>query len=203
MDEGKTFLRRYDQKREYMIREGEFPICRRSYLGEKMPVAEFPQSAVFRGIEKQGVEGALSEHWVQDDGFSRVHFYLTMDDCTPRLLVEEIQVEPGSYTPLMTYEFLSFRSYPPQVRLQNPFFPCCTPTTLICSLCSQKKFFSYLSRTLMRIVKGMLGDFHTSIYFTIIFATEIKVAHVSKSKKKNGVLAIIHQQKSILFLHSP
>lgn len=31
---GKTFLRLYGSKEEYMIREGEYPTCRRSYLGE-------------------------------------------------------------------------------------------------------------------------------------------------------------------------
>lgn len=30
----KTFLRLYGLNKEYMIREGEFPSCRRSYLGE-------------------------------------------------------------------------------------------------------------------------------------------------------------------------
>lgn len=34
IDAGKTFLRLYEQKKEYMIREGEFAGCRRSYLGE-------------------------------------------------------------------------------------------------------------------------------------------------------------------------
>lgn len=31
---GKTFIRLYGSKKEYMIREGEYPTCRRSYLGE-------------------------------------------------------------------------------------------------------------------------------------------------------------------------
>ncbi|CAM9355217.1 unnamed protein product, partial [Hapterophycus canaliculatus] len=31
---GKTFLRLYGSKKEYMIREGDYPTCRRSYLGE-------------------------------------------------------------------------------------------------------------------------------------------------------------------------
>lgn len=34
LNSGKTFLRLYGSKKEYMIREGEFPSCRRSYLGE-------------------------------------------------------------------------------------------------------------------------------------------------------------------------
>lgn len=35
LNDGKTFLRLYGSKKEYMIREGEFSSCRRSYLGER------------------------------------------------------------------------------------------------------------------------------------------------------------------------
>lgn len=35
LNAGKTFLRLYGSKREYMIRDGEYPACRRSYLGEQ------------------------------------------------------------------------------------------------------------------------------------------------------------------------
>lgn len=31
----KTFLRLYESKSEYMIQEGEYPSCRRSYVGER------------------------------------------------------------------------------------------------------------------------------------------------------------------------
>lgn len=31
---GKTFLRLYGSKKEYMIRRGDYPACRRSYLGK-------------------------------------------------------------------------------------------------------------------------------------------------------------------------
>ena len=37
---GRTYIRRYDQKREYMVKAGEFAECQRSYLGEKMPLPE-------------------------------------------------------------------------------------------------------------------------------------------------------------------
>lgn len=33
-DEGKTFIRRYDTKVEYIIRDDEFAECRRAYLSE-------------------------------------------------------------------------------------------------------------------------------------------------------------------------
>lgn len=38
LNAGKTFLRLYGSKKEYMIREGEYPACRRSYLGERSAV---------------------------------------------------------------------------------------------------------------------------------------------------------------------
>lgn len=35
LDPRKTFLRLYESKSEYMIQEGEYPSCRRSYLGKR------------------------------------------------------------------------------------------------------------------------------------------------------------------------
>lgn len=38
IDAGRTFLRLYESKKEYIIREKEYPSCRRSYLGERPAV---------------------------------------------------------------------------------------------------------------------------------------------------------------------
>lgn len=35
LNAGKTFLRLYGSNKEYMIREGDYPACRRSNLGER------------------------------------------------------------------------------------------------------------------------------------------------------------------------
>lgn len=36
LNAGKTFLRLYGSKKEYMVRQGDYPACRRSYLGERL-----------------------------------------------------------------------------------------------------------------------------------------------------------------------
>lgn len=38
LNAGKTFLRLYESKKEYVIRQGDYPSCRRSYLGESSVV---------------------------------------------------------------------------------------------------------------------------------------------------------------------
>lgn len=44
LNSGKTFIRLYGSNKEYMIREGEFPSCRRSYLGERFTDLSAPST---------------------------------------------------------------------------------------------------------------------------------------------------------------
>ena len=107
-DEGKTFLRRYDEKREYMVRGGPFPTCQRAYLGEDMPPPELPGTAERLGIEHIG--GVACTHWVIEGLYSTVHVYLTVDG-VPRRVVDEYE-EDGSRTPVMTTDFTDVRLGP-------------------------------------------------------------------------------------------
>lgn len=104
LDAGKMFVRRYDQKREYMIRGGEYPVCRRSYLGEEMPPFEVPTSSFhFEGMVS--VRGVSCHHWLLDDRFSAVHVYTEEETELPLRLTEEAKMKGSPPVPLMTYDF--------------------------------------------------------------------------------------------------
>jgi hypothetical protein len=124
-DEGKTFLRRYDNKSEFMVRGGEYPECQRAYLGETMPPPRLPTSLVFVS-GGDVIDGAACEHWVDDLGLNRVHVWacpaidggeggesgeskLSSGSLWPRRVLDE-QVDPGGVSvPLMTYDFTQLR----------------------------------------------------------------------------------------------
>ena len=117
---GKSFIRRYDQKREYAIRGGEFAECRRSYLGEPLPLPELPTGGVeFVGTED--VNGVAAEHWLQDLGDERIHIYQTAAGARdgggmlPIRLLDE-SVFDGKAEPLMTYD-ISYESLGPRADL--------------------------------------------------------------------------------------
>ena len=61
-DAGKSFVRLYGAKREYMVRSGEFPTCQRAYLGDSMPDRAFPASAVYVGAAT--IDGVERDHWL-------------------------------------------------------------------------------------------------------------------------------------------
>ena len=72
IDAGKNFTRRYDHKQEYVVRGkkvcyndifigGEFPECKRSYLGETMPHAALPDDAYHVGPAT--IDGRPMDHW--------------------------------------------------------------------------------------------------------------------------------------------
>lgn len=87
-DAGKSFVRLYGAKREYMVRSGEFPTCQRAYLGDSMPDRAFPASAVYVGAAT--IDGVERDHWlVASEGDSRVHVYADPQSGLPVRLTEE------------------------------------------------------------------------------------------------------------------
>ena len=54
---GVTYIRRYDLQKEYLVDEGPYPQCKRSYLGETMPAPTFSvgflSGAVFKGSSNE------------------------------------------------------------------------------------------------------------------------------------------------------
>ncbi|CAN0295808.1 unnamed protein product [Pylaiella littoralis] len=110
LNAGKTFLRLYSSKEEYMIREGAYPACRRSNLGDLMPSPELPRTVSFQGVQMLG--GSKCEHWFQDDGVSRIHIFIDSVTQAPRRLTEETLSAGAAAVPLMTYDFLDFKVGP-------------------------------------------------------------------------------------------
>lgn len=103
-DQGKTFLRRYDNKSEYMVRDGAYPDCQRSYLGESMPLPVMPEELKF--IETQLVDDVMCDYWMQDIGTNRVHVYMRSEDKLPyRVTNEQVLDEEEESVPLMTYDW--------------------------------------------------------------------------------------------------
>ena len=90
-DAGKSFVRLYGEKREYMVRSGEFPTCQRAYLGDAMPNRTFPSAAAYVGATSLS-DGECDDcdHWVvADEGGSRVHIYQDARSGLPVRLTEE------------------------------------------------------------------------------------------------------------------
>ena len=109
LDAGKAYIRRYDEKKEYMIRSGEFPVCRRSYLGEEMPVPTYPpvdsEATIFVGMVE--IDGVPCQHWLRDDGpGSKVNFFIENERLVPRRLTDVMVGEEGEAVPLMSYDFI-------------------------------------------------------------------------------------------------
>ncbi|KAG5189759.1 hypothetical protein JKP88DRAFT_217808 [Tribonema minus] len=105
VEAGKTYIRQYNQKRDYLVIGGEYPLCRRSYLGDPMPMPALPTQAKLQG--SVFIDGTMYQHWQQEDlGGSRIHLYIDSATSLPRRVVEEVAVRDGAAlpAPLMTYD---------------------------------------------------------------------------------------------------
>mmetsp|Transcript_17296 Transcript_17296/g.65917 ORF Transcript_17296/g.65917 Transcript_17296/m.65917 type:complete len:248 (-) Transcript_17296:100-843(-) len=101
-DAGKLFIRRYDQKWEYMIASGKFPTCERAYLTEEMPAAELSAKLEFQGLVD--LDGVSCEHWKAADLFANWHVFVTEEGHVPRRVVDEFP-NGDENIKVMTYEF--------------------------------------------------------------------------------------------------
>lgn len=124
---GRIYLRRYDAKKEYMIRGmGISPDCRRAYLGEPMPQPNIlPEDFGFGGHETIGggvcpgmapAERCDAEHWVHDAVETRVHIWAvrtSADSAIPVRLRNDFIGPKGNALSLMTYEFMDLHLSPP------------------------------------------------------------------------------------------
>ncbi|KAH8087736.1 hypothetical protein JL720_7056 [Aureococcus anophagefferens] len=101
LDAGKNFTRRYDAAQEYAVRGEPYPDCKRSYLGEAMPMPAYPSTAALAEADVD-IDGSRHERWLVDiPGAERTHVY------TNEALVD------GAYVPLMTYDFVEFEAVAP------------------------------------------------------------------------------------------
>eukprot|EP01039_Chlorochromonas_danica_P005455 gene5455-6006_t len=103
----KYFIRRYDMKKEYMIRLPPIDDCKRSYLGEKMPFPEIPITRTqFQNVVE--IDGELCNYFIVEEGDDsvRLHLYFTVNQGIPvKLIQERIDKNSGLSIPLLTYEF--------------------------------------------------------------------------------------------------
>lgn len=119
----KYYIRRYDQKKEYMVRLPPIDDCKRSYLGETMPYPEFPEDTEYIGEET--INDIPSYHFVYQEYDIRVHIYMSIEDNSPVMLFQE-QIEDDSQTsiPLLTYQYSDITLGPPDdswFELESPF----------------------------------------------------------------------------------
>jgi len=106
----KIYIRRYDEKKEYMVRLPPINDCKRSYLGEVMPFPDV-EDAEYVGMEN--IEGVDCNHFVHEDYDTRVHMYMAAEDGSPVRLVQESASSETSpegeadlvYTPMLTYDY--------------------------------------------------------------------------------------------------
>ncbi|OQR87045.1 hypothetical protein ACHHYP_09589 [Achlya hypogyna] len=110
-DKGKTYIRRYDNKKEYMVKYGEYKNCERAYLGEEMPLPQFPDDLQFQGTEL--IQGVKCGIWVSEDAHAnvRVHVYERLTDRAPIRLIQESKMD-GEWSPLVTFDLLDMKVQP-------------------------------------------------------------------------------------------
>lgn len=97
----KYYIRRYDQKKEYMIRLPPIDDCKRSYLGEVMPFPDIDDASF---INTQEIDGVECNYFLFTDYETRIHMYFTVEDSIPVKLIQESTVD-GVSTPLLTYDY--------------------------------------------------------------------------------------------------
>ncbi|KAE9016708.1 hypothetical protein PF002_g9357 [Phytophthora fragariae] len=109
---GKTFVRRYDLKQEFMVKSGEFRKCERAYLGDAMPTPGIPFTQEFVAMES--VRGKVCEHWVHAHEDAHVHVYSDVASNVPIRLTEESVID-GQPMMLLTFDLLNVHVGPQNV----------------------------------------------------------------------------------------
>lgn len=106
----KIYLRRYDLKKEYMLRMPPLNDCKRSYLGDIMPYPIIPDTEY---IHSDGeIHGKRVDYYLHTDFETRIHMYFEHDSNRPVQLVQETFTETSSGSgsagvsmPMLTYDF--------------------------------------------------------------------------------------------------
>mmetsp|Transcript_14529 Transcript_14529/g.32033 ORF Transcript_14529/g.32033 Transcript_14529/m.32033 type:complete len:226 (-) Transcript_14529:1348-2025(-) len=99
----KIYIRRYDQKKEYMVRLPPIDDCKRSYLGEVMP---FPDISHAEFVRVEEVEGSLCNYFIHEDYDTRIHVYMDQHSGAPvRLVQEGVDMQNEESTIQLTYDY--------------------------------------------------------------------------------------------------
>jgi hypothetical protein len=81
----KYYIRRYDNKNEYMIRLPPIDDCKRSYLGEVMPYPDMSE-AVYKGIKIVNLREC--NYYIVENFNTRVHIYMDYEDGYIQIVIE-------------------------------------------------------------------------------------------------------------------
>jgi len=124
----KTYIRRYDEKQEYMVRPEPIGDCKRSYLGEVMPFPVIPDAILVGITEMDGIE---CNHYMHVDFDTHIDVYLSKSTGSPVRIVQSSRddspTEPGqppSLTPVLTYVYSNVRLAAPSANhfeLPSPY----------------------------------------------------------------------------------
>lgn len=107
----KYYIRRYDNKKEFMVRLPPINDCKRSYLGETMPFPELPFDTLF--VREEYVNNELCNYYLYEESTVRIHIYFTVTDNIPvKLIVEQYDSDELSKE-LLVYEYFDVYLGPP------------------------------------------------------------------------------------------
>ena len=104
-NEGKTYIRRYDSKNEYMVKSGEYSDCQRAYLGEEMPTPAFPNDFEYIG-EDVIEDNVIVKHWRQVTETTQIELYMSSTEPSRPIQLTEYSLwsvavnDGGNATPL-------------------------------------------------------------------------------------------------------
>jgi len=99
----KIYIRRYDQKNEYMVRLPPIGDCKRSYLGETMPFPDIPTDSEFIGVRE--IDNVKVNYFMFTDAYIRIHMYFNPETGAPVRLIEEAIEMDGVSLPMLTYDY--------------------------------------------------------------------------------------------------
>lgn len=102
----KTYIRRYDEANEYMIRPDPIDDCKRSYLGETMPFPLLdPTEFKYQGIKN--INNVNCQYFLYIDYETHIHAYFIINnngDYIPYMLIQEdVDNDTGRSETLLTY----------------------------------------------------------------------------------------------------
>ncbi len=109
----KIYIRRYDMKKEFMIRAAPINDCKRAYLSDLMPYPDI-KDAIFSDVVE--VNGNRCNHFIVEEGDSRVHIYMSTAEQSPVKLILE-STDGSVSTEMLTYEYSNVALNPPDESL--------------------------------------------------------------------------------------
>jgi hypothetical protein len=125
----KIYIRRYDLKKEYMVRLPPLNDCKRSYLGEIFPFPDLPASTFVSGDSH--IEGIPCNYVLYEDGEvndpdNRIHMYMSRENDAPvRLILESVHGDYDNQSkPMLTFDYTDVTINPPNPQifsLPEPF----------------------------------------------------------------------------------